>query len=299
MQTDSELLYSSPDPLGVLSKEILNPTSPRRQQNLENLTPRKALLETNSNIHLQEFYLTNPPALSSRGSSPTKAISQAENPVSPWRIRVTVEAERDEPAENTLRSYNNTYQRAIERTTTTTVPLKDADDSPMDSPKKHRGRPRKSLNSPLKKAGTPKPKAAGLRRDVPAISPMEVDTKSPKKPRGRPRKKSENALDRPRSGSASAFPRVDAIATDDVHGSRVKQKERPNSQGRSKPLRTAKTVGSNVESPIVRKAIGHNLEEQSLGMAYPKAGNLKRKYSQSHDEALGEVFNITSNSSFH
>ena len=87
---------------------------------------------------------------------------------SPWRIRVTVEAEPEEshtqssspqkmakdPTDSLAESFDSPLSRG--RTTTTTVPLKGLDSSASPT-KKSRGRPRKS-GTPTRRTSTPAPK---------------------------------------------------------------------------------------------------------------------------------------------
>jgi hypothetical protein len=108
---------------------------------------------------------------------------------SPWRIKVTVEAEPEGGPDENMASPT---VRHMERRTTTTVPLKDDDDS---APPKRRGRPRKSdtgTSASAKRNGTPKKVQPRKRRSSvglaeAAVSDPPVDA-SPKKRRGRPRK---------------------------------------------------------------------------------------------------------------
>ncbi|ELR06788.1 hypothetical protein VC83_04254 [Pseudogymnoascus destructans] len=98
------------------------------------------------------------------GSSPTKQTFELDvgNDLSPQKIRVTVEAENNKensyPEFSDLRSpspspYYASSRRPNMRTTTTTVPLKGLSDSEEDSPaappKRGRGRPRKSIGTPV------------------------------------------------------------------------------------------------------------------------------------------------------
>ncbi|CAI6317999.1 unnamed protein product [Periconia digitata] len=107
---------------------------------------------------------------------------------SPWRIKVTVQAEPDAGDENA----SSPIVQHMTRTHTTTVPLKDADAS---SPAKRRGRPRKSdaSSANTKRNGTPvrkTPRPHSKTRDITTESSFGgVETDSvPKKRRGRPRK---------------------------------------------------------------------------------------------------------------
>ncbi|PVI04160.1 hypothetical protein DM02DRAFT_611765 [Periconia macrospinosa] len=122
-------------------------------------------------------------------SSPSKSMvlnTPRGTGASPWRIKVTVQAEPDVGDEN---ASSPTVQHV---TRTTTVPLKDADAS---SPVKRRGRPRKSDASSAKpkRNGTPvrkTPKSPSKSRDITSESSIvdENTTSIPKKRRGRPRK---------------------------------------------------------------------------------------------------------------
>ena len=174
----------SPDPLGLsLTKEpISSPTKSFRKPT----TPRKALAESHGNAQVQHFYLTTPRRNTS--SSPTKSSARAQSAVSPWRIKVTVEAE----PENMMP--DSPSKRLDGRTITTTVPLKEAADSSPPAAKRGRGRPRKSLEGPVKRSGTPKPKAVGRKSATQDTMEENKQTRStktattPKKARGRPRK---------------------------------------------------------------------------------------------------------------
>ena len=190
MTPTKDMTLSSPDPLGMSNSSIFSHT-PTKKSRQPLITPRKALREASGNPQVQEFYIDTPPN-PTRNASPKKSPRQIRQSTSPWRIRLTVQAEPiDEKADKSPK------RRLTERTTTTTVPLKGGDDTPPAVEKKGRGRPRKSLDGPVKRSGTPKPKAGGRRRTI-SESPkkQKVDADSdmatpPKKPRGRPRKSME------------------------------------------------------------------------------------------------------------
>ncbi|KAH7397642.1 hypothetical protein BKA64DRAFT_600518 [Cadophora sp. MPI-SDFR-AT-0126] len=138
-----EAMLSSPDPLNN-SATYHSPAKPRRSSR-----PRRSL-------PLQ-------------GSSPKKQTFELDvgNSLSPQKIRVTVEA-GDSDAENAYPGLNGPSasptrapkNRRRERTTTTTVPVKGLEDSEDEAPqattpKRGRGRPRKSIGTPVpaKKSG--------------------------------------------------------------------------------------------------------------------------------------------------
>ncbi|KZF25285.1 hypothetical protein L228DRAFT_244086 [Xylona heveae TC161] len=167
LQTPSPMV-SSPDPLGNSQESsYFTLSSPRK-------APRTPLADSSNNarsLQLQNFVLQTPP-INSAGkirSSPARTSAQTENIISPWRIRVTVEAEHDagqENAESLLfanQKISSTKGQAV-RTTTTSIPLKEPGSS---SPRKP-GRPRKNGNgTPVRKSsGTPKPRSVKGRKTL-------------------------------------------------------------------------------------------------------------------------------------
>ena len=112
------------------------------------------------NARVQEFYVTTPPA--KLGSiSPSRGSRTKDDAESPWRIRLTVQAECLDDSDSSL-----VPMRLAETTTTSKIPLKGGEDDSVVV-KRGRGRPRKSLDSPVKRNGTPKPKTAGRRKTMP------------------------------------------------------------------------------------------------------------------------------------
>lgn len=180
---------SSPDPLALSLNE-------NKAKSTRKATPRRALASTSpskqnrrSSVSEYEF------------SSPSKAMvlnTPRTGGASPWRIKVTVQAEPGSDEENTL----SPSVKHVTRTQTTTIPLKDPDaPSPV---KRGRGRPRKSdvgAASKPKRAGTPVKRAARSKsRDASVgaadASAADVDTDAPpKRKRGRPRKSIQPPVD--------------------------------------------------------------------------------------------------------
>ena len=192
MAPTKDMPLSSPDPLGMSNSNI-SCQSPAKKGRQPLITPRKALREASGNPQVQEFYINTPPN-PTLNASPKKSPRQRRQSASPWRIRLTVQAE---PVDGIQRLDMSPIKRLTETTTTTTVPLKGGDDTPPAMEKKGRGRPRKSLDGPVKRSGTPKPKTVGRRRSVPE-SPNKNELGSqrkmetpPKKPKGRPKKSTE------------------------------------------------------------------------------------------------------------
>ena len=194
----AQQLLSSPDPL-ALSNENISTPSPTKPRGAT-LTPRKALTNTSGNSHVQEFYLSTPPA---RITSPRKSPKHRAQSTSPWRIRLTVQAEQVNEMHYDPDTTRTPTKRHTERTTTISVPLKGGDDTPPLVGNRGRGRPRKSLDGPVKRSGTPKPKKNARRKTVPESLEEQDDSFLPsrttpaKKARGRPRKSIEPVVDTP------------------------------------------------------------------------------------------------------
>ncbi|GFF34920.1 hypothetical protein IFM58399_04036 [Aspergillus lentulus] len=113
-----------------------------------------------------------------RSLSPEKA--QADGNLSPWRIRVTLEATQDEE----MNQGSPARKRPRPSTATTVkIPLKDAEEHAEQSPKRRRGRPRKSdirEQDAMPTAGSP------------GHTPGPAGASGQKRKRGRPRKQSLN-----------------------------------------------------------------------------------------------------------
>ncbi|KAF2130451.1 hypothetical protein P153DRAFT_366037 [Dothidotthia symphoricarpi CBS 119687] len=185
----SENAYdSSPDPLSM----SMNSNNRRKTTR----TPKEAL--RNSSPNKQNL---RPDASETNPSSPSKSMvlnTPRVGASSPWRIKVTVQAEPGTDEENADSPSVNRYTR----TQTITVPLKDADSpSPV---KRTRGRPRKSdigTTTKPKRSGTPvRRKTQSKTRDhsigAAGSSAADVDTDAPpKRPRGRPRKSVQPATE--------------------------------------------------------------------------------------------------------
>ncbi|ORY03840.1 hypothetical protein BCR34DRAFT_573197 [Clohesyomyces aquaticus] len=181
---------SSPDPLAV----SLNGTKPARQRRKSTRAPTAPLAPTSPNKQGRRSSVTEQTL---EFSSPSKSMVMSTGRpggASPWRIKVTVQAEPGSGSdhENTMSPTVGHVTRT--QTKTVKVPLKDADES---SPVKRRGRPKKSDTT-----ATPKPKAkrsgTPLRKRSKSRN-ADVETRDfeitggeivviPKKRRGRPRK---------------------------------------------------------------------------------------------------------------
>jgi hypothetical protein len=184
---------SSPDPLALSTHENTM-TSTRKPQHTPRARSRTSSpTKQNSRPSMHEFEI----------SSPAKSMvmnTPRMGGASPWRIKVTVQAEPESDGENTM----SPTVKKVTRTKTTTIPLKDHDaPTPM---RRGRGRPKKtdaagSTPAKTKPKGTPVRRAARSKsRDTSlgptASSAADVDTDAPpKRKRGRPRKVAQPATD--------------------------------------------------------------------------------------------------------
>ncbi|KAF1833770.1 hypothetical protein BDW02DRAFT_639855 [Decorospora gaudefroyi] len=180
---DAERSYdSSPDPLAI-SMNDNNASSRRRFIAKEPLTASSPSKQ-NERLETSEMIF----------SSPSKSMIMSTpraGGASPWRIKVTVQAEPGSDEENT----ESPSVTRVTRTKTTTVPLKDHDaHTPAKRP---RGRPRKSdagtpakpkrKGTPVKRAARSKSRDMNMRTGESSAADVDTDV-PPKKKRGRPRK---------------------------------------------------------------------------------------------------------------
>lgn len=254
---------SSPDPLGS-TQENLGIVPPLKGK--AGATPKKPLANTSSNVRKQELYLTTPPSQRTGNTSPFKLVAEAVNPSSPWRIRVTVEAEQDDTQHNQSSLHTIPVKRLAERITTTMVPLKDADEKAPAGSKKGRGRPRKSISSPGKKVGTPKQKSASSRKAVSAsIKKLSNETsrQTPtpsKRGRGRPRKSTEGLAEdlELRNGEGGGL--ADIVGMDHHKSSKTTSTTRARRQGPSKAILPTKS-NLHSDSAGLRNERAHDEEQ--------------------------------------
>lgn len=167
-------LISSPAPDFTGRQSWVPPQTfqtPRNKQRHPSRSPSKS----SHTIRFDDIVLPSSPPMRianrQRSLSPTKV--QSESNLSPWRIRVTVEAEHEDD-DNAQGSPRKKLKRMA---TTTKVPLKDEETSV--SPKKPRGRPRKS--DMQAQSATPI-------KGSPGRTPKTKRPSTGKRPRGRPRK---------------------------------------------------------------------------------------------------------------
>ncbi|CAI7610280.1 unnamed protein product [Penicillium pancosmium] len=178
---DAEYLISSPIKPFTGRQSFYSPAFSARKPTPAK-RPRVSLSPTKSahSIRFDDVLLPGSPAmkLAGRHISPSPLKDQQDGNVSPWRIRVTLEATQDEENEREMQ-LSPSRKRHRPTTVTTMVPLKDGR-SPLaeKTPSRSRGRPRKSDTKPLN--GSPWPASPGNTPGRPG--------ETPKRKPGRPRK---------------------------------------------------------------------------------------------------------------
>ncbi|KAI4175305.1 MAG: hypothetical protein LQ346_008101 [Caloplaca aetnensis] len=155
----------------------------------KSLSPRKALSITAGNAQAHEITMTTPTIQKTRPGSPAK---YSENEASPWRIRITVQAEQDKLTTMGVNTVPQCSPSKIfaERTFTTTVPVKSGEET-SPTRRKRKTTPRKSQEristsrSRSKARDLSEPKlGVGAPTEQAGITPSST----PKRGRGRPRK---------------------------------------------------------------------------------------------------------------
>ena len=186
---DNDYLLSSPTkPSTGRPQRFMSPSTFKLMQTPgsvrgRSFSPTKSTPKSAHSIRFDDVLLPTSPggkklnAGRQRSLSPNKG--QLDGSSSPWRIRVTLEATQDgEDEENQgLNPFRQLLGNAT--TMTTKVPLKDERDQAESSPRKRRGRPRKSDVQP-----TPSKTPAAS----PGNTPGAKSTQGQGKKRGRPRK---------------------------------------------------------------------------------------------------------------
>ncbi|KAF7169328.1 hypothetical protein CNMCM5623_002102 [Aspergillus felis] len=159
-------------------KLLQTPRMGKGKQSRINLSPAKSA----HSIRFDDVLLPVSPTrqLNGRQRSLSPEKAQADGNLSPWRIRVTLEATQDEEM-----NQGSPARKRLKPSTATTVkiPLKDAEDHAEQTPKRRRGRPRKS--DIRNQDATP---TAGS----PGHTPGPGGASGQKRKRGRPRKQSLN-----------------------------------------------------------------------------------------------------------
>lgn len=174
---------SSPDPLA----NSLSGSYGTKPRDRKSLSPRKALGITAGNAQAQEFTMTTPILERTRAGSPTK---NAQNEASPWRIRVTVQAEQDQlSATNTVPQCSPSKIFA-ERTFTTTVPVKTGDETLPASRKRKTtpGKTRERHSTGRSRSASRCGLEPKLGIEPPTKQHESIPSSTPKRGRGRPRK---------------------------------------------------------------------------------------------------------------
>ena len=189
MSYSNESSTSSPDPLGM-SHNNLELSSPLKQRRETPKPTPKKISETSNNVRLHDVYLSTSPAGKNHSTTPKKG-GGAQPPISPWRIRVIVQAEPENENVN-MASDKQSIQPSIGRTITTVIPLKQAGESVVNARKRSGALPQKKLFG--KRPGTSKPTRADQHNTTSTSSQKNKNdiicqaATTPKRSRGRPRK---------------------------------------------------------------------------------------------------------------
>ena len=177
---------SSPDPLATSQLAACSPKSSDRRSS----SPRKPLGIATGNAQSHEVILTTPCSRKANGKSTSKNSELEKTEASPWRIRITVQAEQNDRTQGAKIPQCSPSKAFTEKTFTTMVPLKDSDEaSPVR--RKIKRTPRKRRSSPALRR-----KASGDRIGITPMLDSEPSVKdeivvpnsTPKRGRGRPRK---------------------------------------------------------------------------------------------------------------
>ncbi|KAI4123598.1 MAG: hypothetical protein LQ338_005190 [Usnochroma carphineum] len=174
---------SSPDPLAISQNGSHSP----RAKDGKSSTSRKALRLTTGNASTHEIFMAAPSLQRTRDCSPDKS---QENEASPWRIRVTVQAEQEKRSNKGAVAQCSPSKVFAEKTFTTTVPLKTGDE-PSPARRKQKGTHRKQRYSSRSARSTSKsPRSAVFKSDTesPTRQTRTGSSSTPKRGRGRPRK---------------------------------------------------------------------------------------------------------------
>ncbi|KAJ5722496.1 hypothetical protein N7488_000531 [Penicillium malachiteum] len=185
---DADYLISSPVKPFAGRQSWMSPALVKRQQTPAK-RPRASLSPGKSahSIRFDDVLLPGSPAMKldgrHRSISPEKILQDGN--VSPWRIRVTLEATQDE--ENQEQT-SPSRKRRRPSTVTTIVPLKDERSPLMErTPARKRGRPRKSDTHMQPRNGSPWPGSPG---HTPGPNEASGQNRKP----GRPRKSTPRPL---------------------------------------------------------------------------------------------------------
>ncbi|KAF4544650.1 At DNA binding protein [Lasiodiplodia theobromae] len=204
-------MSSSPDPLTFVTSSPSKSAATRRSAKRAAAQP---LTQLSPNVQRSDPFLDIPDLAN---GSPSKSITMTTPKAagsSPWRIKVTVEPDNGfSQDENNLDSPTGARSARV-TTTTTTIPLNDANGS---SPVRRRGRPRKSdtlpatlegVMSPTKKRGRPRKSDAAAASQSTSILLNDARDSSPVRKSGRPKKaEAAHISGRTRNGTPIRKPR--------------------------------------------------------------------------------------------
>ncbi|KAL4945477.1 hypothetical protein BDV06DRAFT_230853 [Aspergillus oleicola] len=190
---DADYLISSPfRPFAGRQSSLMSPANRRilqtpgaakRKRSRISLSPAKSA----HSIRFDDIVLPGSPTRNLNGRQRSLSPDKQDGNVSPWRIRVTLEATQDEDQED---QGSPSRKRSRPLTTTTKVPLKDGSEQ---TPRRGRGRPPKSgAHDTTPRAGSPGNTPGPGNTPRPGHTPGPGNTPGPlnsgQKRRGRPPK---------------------------------------------------------------------------------------------------------------
>ncbi|KAI4196218.1 MAG: hypothetical protein LQ350_006711 [Teloschistes chrysophthalmus] len=190
----------SPDPLA----ESQNGSTPSKPNQRRPTTPRKTLGSTTGNRQSPGIGFIAPFLPKKRDLPRSEDAENEQNGSSPWRVRVTVQAQPEHPRAHHAVPQCSPSKIFAERTYTTTVPLKGGDDS-SPVPPKFSATPKKPWNTPKKMQPIPKPSTHSQSKVVDSFSVNDI-SQSSKRGRGRPRKSTEITGGTPSIGQLESGP---------------------------------------------------------------------------------------------
>ena len=249
-------MASSPDPLGLSDENLAFTPSPSKTR-ASSVIPCRALAEISGNSAVQEFYISTP--------TPKQEAS------SPWRLRMTLEAKPVKRGQG--------LEELKEETIVTKVPLKGGDgSSPIDS-RRGRGRSGKSLGSPVKRTGTPKPKV-NRRKTVcePAEAIVMLDSSPFAKPGDAFPKRRAKKSPSPSKPRRQITPDTQLVTANDAESRRKRSWSRkrrteitPMKLSRNLEDHSSDRLTQNVESPTHKISGGPSNTEEALNIEGDKA----------------------------
>ncbi|KAL9579507.1 MAG: hypothetical protein Q9212_005070, partial [Teloschistes hypoglaucus] len=178
----------SPDPLAMSQ----NGATPSKSNQRTPTTPRKTLGSTTGNRQSPGVAFTAPFLPKKRDLPRSEDAENEQDGSTPWRVRVTVQAQPDHPSAHHAVPQCSPSKIFAERTYTTTVPLRGGDELSPVLPK-FNGTPRNPWKTPRKMQPFPNPSTHSQPNVIGGLSVNDI-SQSSNRGRGRPRKSTETTV---------------------------------------------------------------------------------------------------------